>query len=55
MTYADNPRDGSSDTAIIGVDREGYSVGDEDHPWGNLLSGPASLGGYLAGIDGRLR
>jgi hypothetical protein len=55
MTYADNPRDGSSDTAIIGVDRDGYSVGGEDHSWGNLLSGAASLGGYLAGIDGRLR
>ena len=55
MTFADNPRDGSSDTTLIGVDRDGYSVGGEDQPWGNLLSGPASLGGYLAGIDGRLR
>jgi hypothetical protein len=55
MTYADNPRDGISDTTIIGVDRDGYPVGGEERSWGNLLSGPASLGGYLAGIDGRLR
>lgn len=55
MTYADNPRDGISDTTAGGVDREGYPVGGEQQSWGNLLRGPASLGGYLAGLDAHLQ
>ncbi len=55
MTYADNPRDGISDTTAAGVDGEGYPVGGEQRSWGNLLRGPASLGGYLAGLDARLK
>jgi len=55
MTDADNPRDGIADTTTAGVDREGYPAGGEQRRWGNLLRGPASLGGYLAGIDAQLR
>ena len=55
MTFADNPRDGHSDATAIDVDRNGYPAGGEERTQGNLLSGPTSLGGYLAGIDGRLR
>lgn len=55
MTYQDNPRDGRSDTSAAGHDRNGYPIGGEEGDYGNLLSGPGSLGAFLAGIDGRLK